>query len=73
MPGMTVSDRDLPAHKRALVAFMRALPQGAHLLDIGCGSGKAIRWLHSIRPDVIISGMDINDNQEYMPAGVVFK
>jgi 2-polyprenyl-3-methyl-5-hydroxy-6-metoxy-1,4-benzoquinol methylase len=54
-------------HKRILVEFIRALPQGARLLDIGCGSGKTIRLIYALRPDIRISGMDITDMHEYLP------
>lgn len=63
----------MPRHKRHLVAFITELPEHARLLDVGCGSGKAIKLVRTLRPDVTIDGMDITDMGEFLPAGVSFK
>lgn len=35
------------------------LPQGAHVLDIGCGSGDLAALIMTLRPDVRIEGIDV--------------
>ena len=34
---------------------------GANVLDLGCGSGQAIRYLAQIRPDIKITGIDLSE------------
>ncbi len=58
--------------KKHLVAFIESLPQNARLLDIGCGSGKTIKLVSALRPDIVIAGMDIMDMQKWLPEGVDF-
>lgn len=71
-PGDPVSTTSLAPFKRYLVEFIQALPQGAQVLDVGCGSGKTIRLVRAMRPDVTISGMDISDVGALLPEGVAF-
>jgi len=40
-----------------------ALPHGASVLDVGCGRGDFLRYLRSIRPDLILAGVDLSENQ----------
>jgi methionine biosynthesis protein MetW len=35
------------------------IPNGATLLDIGCGSGEFLRYLRQSRPDILAGGVDI--------------
>lgn len=37
------------------------LPQGAHVLDVGCGKGFLLFELWKIRPDLQITGLDISE------------
>ncbi len=53
--------------------FMRALPQGAKLLDLGCGHFKTLRKLREQRPDLEYWAVDIMDVASECPAGVVFR
>lgn len=71
-PGAADSVIQTSPHKRTLVEFIRALPQEAKLLDIGCGSGKTIRLIHALRPDIRVSGMDITNMREYLPSYAEF-
>lgn len=73
IPSPEVVRRTLAPFKRTLLAFIEALPENARVLDVGCGSGKAIKMIRSLRPDVTISGMDISDVSEHLPEGVRFK
>lgn len=53
--------------------FMRALPQGAKLLDLGCGHFKTLRKLREQRPDLEYWAVDIMDVAVECPAGVSFR
>lgn len=57
---------------RVFLEFVEALPQGARLLDVGCGSGKAVRRVLALRPDVSVYGIDSGDLSEYLPKEVKF-
>lgn len=39
---------------------LRALPEKARILDAGCGSGNISRYTLSLRPDLKITGLDID-------------
>ena len=41
-----------------------AIPNGASLLDVGCGRGDFLRYLHGIRPDLRLCGIDLSGNQD---------
>ena len=44
--------------------FFKGLPQGAHLLDIGAGSGGLPHWRHYLSPersDLKLSGIDLQE------------
>lgn len=66
-------DRNLAKFKRTLVLFIKGLPQGARVLDAGCGKGKASRIIMAYRPDITVSGVDISDVKDFLPEGVEFK
>ena len=38
-------------------------PRGASLLDVGCGDGAFLRYLHSSRNDLKLTGIDLSENQ----------
>lgn len=58
--------------KKHLIGFIEALPENATILDVGCGSGKAIRLMKTLRPDLHIAGMDISDVGHLLPNDVPF-
>jgi len=41
--------------------FVQNLPQKAKLLDFGCGNGDVLKRFRELRPDIIITGVDILD------------
>lgn len=65
--------RGLAPFKRPLKAFIEALPEGARVLDVGCGQGKTLKMLLALRPDVKAHGMDISDVRAHLPSEVSFK
>ena len=38
------------------------LPEGASVLDVGCGRGHFLRYLRETRPDLRLSGVDLSPN-----------
>jgi SAM-dependent methyltransferase len=53
--------------------FMRQVPPGAKLLDLGCGRFKTLKRLREQRPDLEYYGVDIMDVSADCPTGVAFK
>lgn len=49
-------------------AFIRGLPPGARLLDVGCGNNSP-RYTKGIRPDLVYTGLDVGDYNQAEPAG----
>ncbi len=46
------------------LAFLRSLPSGAHILDVGCGNNSP-RDAKILRPDLVYHGLDVSDyNQQ---------
>jgi 2-polyprenyl-3-methyl-5-hydroxy-6-metoxy-1,4-benzoquinol methylase len=41
-----------------------AIPQGASVLDAGCGRGDFLRHLRKIRPDLSLTGIDLSANKD---------
>jgi 2-polyprenyl-3-methyl-5-hydroxy-6-metoxy-1,4-benzoquinol methylase len=41
-----------------------AIPNGASVLDVGCGRGDFLRYLRTIRPDLCLCGIDLTGNQD---------
>jgi SAM-dependent methyltransferase len=51
-----------------------SLPPNARVLDAGCGSGNNSRYLLSLRPDLKITGLDIDPQvRRQVPEGVFFR
>ncbi|MBX3595584.1 methyltransferase domain-containing protein [Sphingomonas sp.] len=45
--------------RRLAAAVAERLPQGARVLDVGCGSGDVAALVMQLRPDVRIEGIDV--------------
>lgn len=45
--------------QRLAAAIVERLPQNAHVLDVGCGSGDLAALIMQLRPDVRIEGIDV--------------
>lgn len=54
-----VAARDLPGRKAAFV--VGRVPDGAVVLDVGCGGGKMLRTIHAHRRDVTLLGCDVKE------------
>jgi len=52
--------------------FARKIPDQASVLDVGCGTGKALRGLREARPDLKLFGVDIEDTRKLLPKDVSF-
>ncbi len=73
IPTVEEFEKKLAPFKRYLVKFVKELPHNAKVLDVGCGTGKAIKMIRVYRPDVTVYATDITDMSAYMPQGVEFK
>jgi ubiquinone/menaquinone biosynthesis C-methylase UbiE len=40
-----------------------AAPQGARVLDVGCGGGQNLLWIAGRRPDLDLTGLDLSADQ----------
>jgi SAM-dependent methyltransferase len=60
-------------HFDSRARFMRQVPAGAKLLDLGCGRFKTLKRLREQRPDLEYYGVDIMDVSADCPPGVAFK
>lgn len=40
------------------------IPQGGSVLDVGCGRGDFLQYVHRKRPDVQLTGIDYSPNQD---------
>jgi 2-polyprenyl-3-methyl-5-hydroxy-6-metoxy-1,4-benzoquinol methylase len=60
------------SYRHDFIKFVEKLPKNAKVLDVGCGSGKAIKMMIAIRPDLEITGIDISDTSGYLPESVKF-
>jgi len=43
-----------------IVRWTALLQQGAHVLDVACGSGRHLHWLSVQMPSVVLTGVDLN-------------
>lgn len=50
---------DVARYHSALNTFLASLPQGAQVLEVGCGPGNITRYLLDQRPDLHILGTDL--------------
>ena len=39
-------------------------PKGGSVLDVGCGRGDYLRYLHRNRPDLQLTGIDYSENED---------
>ena len=61
-------------NKNKFIRYLKTLPRNAKVLDAGCGTGNNSRYIHKIRPDLKIYGVDINSNlQKKVPKYMNFK
>lgn len=58
--------------KRHVISFIESLPQGARVLDVGCGAGKTMKIIKVLRPDIRVDGMDFTDMREFLPEDIDF-
>ena len=54
-----VTARDLPGRKAAFV--VGRVPDGAVVLDVGCGGGKMLRTIKEHRRDLTLLGCDVKE------------
>jgi SAM-dependent methyltransferase len=52
--------------------LIKTLPEGASVLDAGCGPGKILHYITEIRPDLRVRACDVRDTSARLPAGVDF-
>lgn len=50
---------------RALSSILKSLPEGASVLDVGCGGGQIVASIAQERPDLQITGLDLSKEQVF--------
>jgi ubiquinone/menaquinone biosynthesis C-methylase UbiE len=56
------------------ISLIMKLPKKAKLLDVGCGLGTFLKYVHYIRPDIELYGVDITNNlKSKLPKFINFK
>lgn len=56
------SRRLLPIYRFNALAISRLAPAGAHLVDLGCGTGRFLAYLAAHRPDLTLTGLDLAED-----------
>ncbi len=41
-----------------------------HVVDVGCGRGELLRHLHGIRPDLLLTGVDVVERPSTLPTAI---
>lgn len=57
---MRTNNQTLPAILPRYKIISNIIPNGASVLDIGCGNGSFLKYLISIKPDCHVTGVDIS-------------
>ncbi len=60
---LTTLDKILPLHYADCVLMAQYIPEGASVIDIGCGGGFPILPLAIVRPDLRLTGLDSTDKK----------
>ncbi len=53
---------DLDIYNSSYDSFCQILPEGAEVLELGCGPGNITRYLTKLRPDLQITATDVAPN-----------
>lgn len=60
---LTTVEKIIPLHYADCVKIAEAIPEGAAVIDVGCGGGFPILPLAIVRPDLRITGLDSTDKK----------
>jgi 16S rRNA (guanine527-N7)-methyltransferase len=60
---LTTMEKIIPLHYADCVKIAEKIPEGATVIDIGCGGGFPILPLAIVRPDLKITGLDSTDKK----------
>ena len=60
---LTTIEKIIPLHYADCVKIVEKIPEGATVIDIGCGGGFPILPLAIVRPDLKITGLDSTDKK----------
>ena len=60
---LTTPEKIIPLHYADCVMAARYIPEGATVLDVGCGGGFPILPLAIVRPDLKLTGLDSTDKK----------
>ena len=61
--GLKKNEKIIPLHYADCVKIAEKIPEGATVIDIGCGGGFPILPLAIVRPDLKITGLDSTDKK----------
>ena len=60
---LTTMEKIIPLHYADCVKIADRIPEGASVIDVGCGGGFPILPLAIVRPDLKITGLDSTDKK----------
>ena len=60
---LTTMEKIIPLHYADCVKIADRIPEGATVIDVGCGGGFPILPLSIVRPDLKITGLDSTDKK----------
>lgn len=60
---LTTTEKIIPLHYADCVKIAEKIPEGATVIDIGCGGGFPILPLAIVRPDLKMTGLDSTDKK----------
>lgn len=60
---LTTEDKIIPLHYADCVKVCSRIPEGAEVLDVGCGGGFPLLPLAIVRPDLKLTGLDSTEKK----------
>jgi len=66
------SNKVISTYYNKLIETINAIPLGGKVVDIGTAQGVTLNFIHNIRPDLDLYGIDMSDVKDMLPDYVKF-